>query len=290
MPARLPAAAAAALLALVSSCSFARSGETRERTAVEDRQVGNGVVFPTTTVSTTPPPTGGPAGSEKAITAIDGSSTGEPSGFAITILGPDGRPRPGVPAKVTGPVNGSATSDIDGVLRFPGPAGRYVASIVPTCTDTVQVQTAATGRIAVPEGEVVQGELRVAARRRHFPGGPVTWAAQNKTAATERRGRQWQLGVTYLVKFTMLDRCASDAAAPNAPIDGLRFVTDGALEARVQESTTARPDGTALVAAICQAEADEIQLFAEDQRYPEDRVDLFSRALLDDTAPNCVRE
>ena len=256
---------------------------------MEDRKIGDGVVLPTASTTTAAPRQGSGGGSSASTAPTGETSSGAQSGFAISITGPDGRPRPGVPATITGPVGGTATSDVDGVLRFAGPAGRYVASIVPTCTDTVQVETSATGRIAVPAGEVVTGKLQVAARRRHFPGAPVTWEAQRKTAATERSGRQWQLGVTYVVKFTMRDRCASDAVAPSAPLDGLRFVSDGPLEARLQEAATARPDGVALVAAICQAEGDEVQLFAEDQRFPEDRVDLFSRALLDDTAPNCVR-
>ena len=284
-------AAIAALTVVSGGCSFARSGETRESAkAPADQRVGDGVLLPSTTTEVVRNPAAGPGdGADDGASTVDeGPASSGSTGFAIAVRGPDGRPRPGVPAAITGTISGTATSDIDGVLRFEAPAGRYVATIEPTCTDTVQVETGARATIAVPEGEVVRGELRVAARRRHFPGAPVTYEANQKTPATERSGRQWKLGVTYLVRFTMRDRCG-EGVSPGASVEGLRFVSDGAVETRLQKAETAGPDGTAVVAAICQAEAEEIELFAEDGGNPTDRVDLFSRALLDDTAPNCVR-
>ena len=192
-----------------------------------------------------------------------------------------------MPAKLTGTVDRELVSDRDGVVRAEVPGGRYHVRIEPGCSDQVQVQTGATADIAVPVGQVVQGELRVAARRRHFPGAPVTWAPQRRTKATEEAGRQWRLGVTYVVRFTMIDRCTGKPA-PGASVEGLRFDADGPLEARLQEAATTGSDGVGLVAAICRAEADEISLTVVDASLASDAVDLFDRALLDDTPPNCV--
>lgn len=281
------------LLALTApSCSFSRSGETREPDAPAARSVGDGVALP----GDAPAPLAGAAtDDEVAPTPAEPLGSPQPgdapratTGFAISVAGPDGRPRPGVPASVTGGTERTIVSDSDGLLRLATSPGRFEIRIDPGCTDTVQVETGAVGRIAVPEGEVVRGDLTVSARRRHFPGGPVTYRAQRPTAATEESGRQWKLGVAYVVRFTMIDRCTGSPAA-GASVEGLHFGAGRALEVRLQEATTADAEGEAVAAAICRAEGEELELVASDRAVPDDRVDLFSRALLDDTAPSCVR-
>lgn len=278
-----------AVAVVVGGCSFSRSGETRQPEPIGTRAVGDGVALPGDDSGTANPT---PAADETA-SAAGGSTpaadaaTGS-TGFAITVRGPDGRPRPGVPATVTGGATQSIVSDVDGALRLATVAGRFEISIDPVCTDTLQVETGAVGRIAVPEGEVVRGELTVSARRRHFPEGPVSYRAQRPTAATDESGRQWKLGVTYLVSFTMVDRCGG-SVAPGASVEGLHFGADRALEVRLQEATVADAEGRAVLAAICRSEGEELELVASDRRLPDDRVDLFSRALLGETAPNCVR-
>ena len=254
--------------------------------------MGEGVDLPTEDSSSTTATgearsdAGGSAESDSTDAAAqDGGST---TGFAITVRGPDGRPRAGVPAAVSGRIQRSIVSDADGVLRLSAPGGHYEIVIEPTCTPEVQVETGASAKVAVPVGEVVRGELTVSAKRRHFPGGPVTYEAQRPTRATEEAGRQWKLGVTYLVRFTMIDRC-SGTPSPGASVEGLVFETDDALEVRLQEAPTADADAKAVLAAICRSEGEELELLAADRTHPGDRVDLFSRTALDETAPSCVR-
>jgi hypothetical protein len=100
-------------------------------------------------------------------------------------------------------------------------------------------------------------------------------------------GRRWDVGVPYAVRFAVSDRCEG-RPAPNVPFDGLRASSDGPVEITLPEGLRSGRDGFAQVVVTCQAEAEEIALVIEDAADPVDRVDLFDRSLLDDTAPDCV--
>lgn len=286
---RTIAVLAGASLAL-SGCSFARSGSTRQDEAVASRQVGDGALLTTTSAAPGAAETPSPgAPTRREPTASPDSSAGAvgaAAGFTIEVVSTNGTPRPGVPAQVSGPVSATVASDPRGRIRFTGPAGRYEVRIEPGCTADIQVQTAASARIAVPEGEIVDGRLTVEARRRRFPGGPVTWEARTKTAQTERSGRLWRVGTPYLVRFTLLDRCAG-APAPGGVVGELGFPSPFPLEVQVQDAPS---DGAARAALLvtCRDAGDEVELVVADPQQPDDRLDLFSRATLDDTAPSCV--
>ena len=287
-------AAAAAILAILPACSFARADRATDVERTADSRVGDGVVLPANGEAGAP---SAPAGDDQPVeegsttrtASVGGVAPDERrSGVVITVRGPDGRMRAGVPVSLAGGAPRSGISDETGVARFDVPPGRYTATVAPTCTDAIQVETGATARISIPEGEIVRGDLEVSARRRHFPGAPVTYEPNQRSARTDEAGRQWPMGVAYVVRFTMLDRCGGGVSGA-ASIEGLRIVSADALETRLQVATAAADDGTAAFAAICRAEAEELEVFAEDAANPSDRVDLFSPALLGETAPNCVR-
>jgi hypothetical protein len=252
---------------------------------VEQRRVGDESLLTTTAPTTSAVPTGAPGQSSSATEPIDTVPSGS-SGLSLTVASRTGVPRAGVPVRVTGPVERVLVTDATGQARLQGPAGRYEARIEPGCTDTVQVQTGASARIAVPDGEVVSGRLTVEARRRRFPGAPVTWAARQPDARTERSGRLWRIGVPYVVRYTLVDRCEG-APAPGAVVEELAFPSPFPLEVQVQDAP-ADATGRAALLVTCRDAGDEVELLVADPGQPDDRVDLFSRALLDDTAPSCV--
>lgn len=283
-------ALAALALLLQTSCSFARSGESRETVAPTTSTVGDAV--PTPSTSDAGPPAGGASAGEASpdVPPAAGDPTGEAPAtdgeFDVVVLGPDGVPRPGVPATVTGPKSFGLTSGAGGRLRYRGPAGHYEIRIEPTCGDVIQVQTGAVGRVAVAADGVARGTLSVAWRHRFAPGAPVSYQDAEHAAHTGARGRRWPVGTPYVVQFAVVDRC-SDARAPGARFPTFRFATNPEVDLEAA-APVADDRGYGYVRLTCRAPVSVVDLTATNSEAPEDAVDLFARAALDDSPPECV--
>lgn len=207
--------------------------------------------------------------------------------FEVTVTGrDDGRPRSGIPATVTGPTSTSLVSDRRGILALRGAPGTYVIEIGPTCGPEIQVQTSARGTASVAPGQVARGTLGVVWRHRFAPQGPVEYQGADDASAAKETGRRWPLGVTYLVRFTVVDRC-SDRPAPGAAYPTYRFASTPGVDVEAP-AAPADPAGRGTVRMTCRQPVDEVTLIVSDAESDADRYDLFDRAHLGDSAPECV--
>jgi hypothetical protein len=268
---------------LVGACSFGRSGDHAagaDRVAVgsqADADVGpstsvtdgrNAVALSTSTSAHTENAT--PAGDRGAID--------------VAIASPAGRPAPGIPVRLTGPTNSVTTSTADdGHLRATLAPGRYTLEVSPACSDAVQVLTSGRAAVAVAAGQTSTGSLRVEWRHRFGPGGKTTYKAVD---GGEDRGRRWQIGRKFEVRFLLIDRCQGDAPAAGRAIG--TFQLDGGSLIQVDRApTTAAADGALAALVHCTQAADELELDVRDAAQPEDTRDLFDRSALDDSPPSC---
>jgi hypothetical protein len=226
---------------------------------------------------------GGGAGSGAAeSTGTDG--VGSTGAIDVLIESPAGRPAPRAPVRITGgkaPV--SATSADDGHVRATLSTGRYTLEIDPTCSDTMQVLTSGRGTLAVASGQTANGTLRVEWRHRFGPGGKTTTKAVDPG---EDRGRRWQVGRHFEVRFLLVDRCNDDAPAPGGALGSFRLEPGPSLAIDRQPSA-ATAEGKQAVVVHCTEAADELSLTVRDAAQPEDARDLFDRAALDDSPPSC---
>ncbi|HVF32824.1 MAG TPA: hypothetical protein VM933_07295 [Acidimicrobiales bacterium] len=285
-------AGVAALLLTAAACSTTAGGERGERRERESVSVGSEedleAIGGSTTTVVAAPTTGvvpAPSSGATAPAAADGEEA--PSGFAVTITDAEGRPRVGVPVQVAGRSQNVVVSDAAGVARHLGRPGRYELRIDPHCGADVQVQTGASAQIAVPEGSVVEGRLQVESRRRFGPAAPTSYRPERSVDGSDRFGRQWPSQFVHIVSFEIEDRCTG-SAAPGA--DFTNFVFTGPPELRIQAQSQRRADaeGKGHLRVTCTGQTDDIELFATDRTDAGDRVDLFSRAMLDDNPPSCT--
>ena len=283
----VPSAVIAAAVAL-GACSFGSSGERRD-VADDTVSVGVGVEEPVAT--TTPPNEASTAAATAASpppSAPEATAPAQPAGtkgaLDVLVASPAGRAAPGVPITVQGPTGGPlpARTAADGHLRADLPAGRYQLTIAPSCDSTIEVRTSARATVAVAAGQVASGVLQVEWRRRFGPGGKTTYKAIDPG---EDRGRRWQVGRRFAVRFTLVDRCDGDAPAPGRRLSPFRL--DGAATMTVDAVSAS--DGAGIVTATvrCTTEDDELELTAADPAQPEDAWPLFDRAALDDSPPSC---
>ena len=276
------------VLLTTAACSTTRSGEQREPESVRvgSDQDLEAIGETTTTASpssteASPPAAAHPSASEPPA----GSTTS--SGFEVTITNAQGLPRVGVPMQVSGPAQATLRTDDAGFVRFSGPPGRYELRVEPHCGEEVEVQTGASARIAVPEGATVRGALQVESRRRFGPAAPTSYRPERSADGSDRFGRQWPSQFVHIVSFEIEDRCTG-SPAPGADFSSYAFTGPPELRIQAQAQRQADVDGKGHLRVTCTGRVDDIELFATDRIDRGDRVDLFSRAMLDDNAPSCT--
>ncbi len=284
--------ALASIAIAMSSCTSTTTGEdTRPPSTVvvgdSEPDEGRPDAPPTTTATTSIAPAVRPSttrsGAGSVPESVAAPATG-PSGLAVTVENASGKARIGVPVRIDGPVAALVSTDADGVARLEGPPGRYRLRIEPACTDVVHVQTGATAEVAVPEGAIVAGGLRVESRARFAPAGPTTYAAENGSLSY---GRRWPIGVVHVVSFTIADRC-SGQPAPQVDFGGFTFTGPPGLQVQQQAQRRTDDRGTAKLRVTCTAPADDLELVGTDRTDAADRIDLFGAGQLDDPPPSCV--
>ena len=280
-----------ALLAVVfAACSGSAARHGGARTPPPTVKVGSGVVDPS---ATTAPP--GSTAATKTTSATGPAVTTAPGAgrLEIAVSSKDsGVPARGIDVSISGPLSRVVTSDANGLVALNVPAGRYGLRIDPGCGTEIQVETGATGSAAVPEGQTVRGALSVAWRHRYAPGGKVHFRlAQDGVSAEAASGREWKVGDPYDVTFDVLDRCAAGGAgspAPGAMFPKFTFQTPPAAHVLRPATAQANGDGKAVVRVICDSPMSEITLNVTDKEAASDTADLFDRAHLDDSPPDCV--
>jgi hypothetical protein len=218
--------------------------------------------------------------------APDGIAYGPGQGaFRVEVYGSDGKPRAGIPARVTGPVEKTLKTDGSGMLRLIGPAGTYSLRIEPTCTDDLQIQTVATARVDVPVHQLATGALPVAWRHRFAPSGPTKFVREGTDA--EDDGRSWKLNTPHLVTFAVVDRCSDKPAAAVAyPTFG--FASAPGVVLGPPASMVSDAKGKGVVRMTCTEAVDEIELLSTDREATDDVTDLFEWSAVGGAAPSCV--
>lgn len=293
---------AALVASLSAGCGrFARSGTEGASDERATARVDHGVTDVTEAAVTTAPvpsPTeSSAAGAAPRSTAAtmapgsggdaEGGAGGDKGGFDLTVVGRNGKPRAGITATVSGPASLQLTSGSDGHLRFQGAPGRYEVRIEATCGPVLEVRGGATGKVGVAADQTATGTLQIDWRHRYAPGPPVSYSDAANPGATASRGGRWPVGTPYVAKFAVLDRCTGKPA-PGARFPTYWFSSQSEVKVQPQSDPIADSEGNGFVRLSCTAPVSDIELVSSDAEAPTDRLDLFDRASLDDSAPSCV--
>jgi hypothetical protein len=289
---RLGWVVAAVCVVVAPGCGrFARAG-TKPAPKTEPQEivrVGEGVDLDLDTGTQSPAATSAPP--DQVASPVSTTSPGNPvyapgqGAFQVQVNGTDGKPRAGIPAKVTGPVEKTLTTDSAGMLRLLGPGGTYAVRIEPSCTNDLQIQTSATARIDVPVHQLASGTLSVAWRHRFAPSGPTKFVREDTDA--EDDGRSWKLNTPHLVTFTVVDRCS------DKPVSGAKYATFGFTSAPgvvlgPPASKVSDAKGKGVVRMTCTEAVDDIELLSTDREATDDVTDLFEWSAVGGAAPSCV--
>jgi len=142
--------------------------------------------------------------------------------------------------------------------------GRYRVDAVAGCAPRAEVFKGEGGTLGVAVSESpTRLSLKVEARRRFWPGTPITW----------RPEAPWPHGATVSYRFSMFDRC-SNKLAPNTSFEELIYRPNN-LKLILQEPKRSDAESYATVTFSCMRAGDAALVLA-DPNVPSDSVNLFS--------------
>jgi len=155
-----------------------------------------------------------------------------------------------------------------GVASEALPPAFYDLEIAVGCTDGLEILGGATGKVAIPPGEVVTGELSVQWRHRFGPGLPTRWVATDG-GRDSVEPPLWRSGVVYDVSFAVVDRCDGDRRAPGVSFDTFRFTPSGNAGVSGAGEFRADAEGWGHVQAFC-TDPGVIELSMTDATNPDE--------------------
>lgn len=155
------------------------------------------------------------------------------------------------------------TTDADGEAHTTLRAGHYQVSVPTGCSSFAEVFKGDGGLLGVARGSAPTLNLKVEARRRFWPGTPITWSPDTP----------WRPGDVITYRYSIFDRCKNQLAA-NVPFTGIRYE---AKNLRLNGTPELRSDAQAYatVRFSCIAAGDASLIYA-DPHVREERVDLLT--------------
>jgi hypothetical protein len=193
--------------------------------------------------------------------------------FVLTVTDKHGIHPPGIPVKITGPVNGTRLTDGAGRITLTKP-GVYRFAIATGCQGNVQIFGGASGTAGVTADQPSGGELRIDWRHRYVPAPPVF----------SDPSPPWPIGGNVNVRFAVIDRCVNEFA-PNASIATfvLKVSTNLRPVAQPEPASDARHQDDVTVECLYKG---DVSLTLYDRYNPSDSFDL-AREESDFDQPRC---
>lgn len=214
-----------------------------------------------------------PSKSGRVVGQQDEASVGI---FILTVVDTnDGNPE-GIPLRIRGPRDADVESGPDGRVEFRGPPGTHEVEVVLGCTDELDILSATSGRFGIVAGSTGRAELGVRWRRRFAPSPPV-YSSQ---------APYWPIGDEVEVRYGLVDRCRSDAPAPDRPFPTWAFETNEHLALAREPVMRSDHEGHAYVHVACDTSG-RAELVIHDTENPPDRLDLVASDYGLGGAPSC---